>query len=181
MVSLVQSFYNLDIRHNLLHYSIYFVVVSMLAVTSALSLCTKGVVDFAAIKYTAMIFQMTAMQIRQLPRQISQPQLFSIIESHQATLRCSKKLHQALSLSLLFQLAFCSAMGCLMLFYILLMVRLLHKFILKARNLRRRFPILQGFDSRILNLALLLFIVILETYAYCTLGTQLTEKVRTYA
>ncbi|XP_035778677.1 uncharacterized protein LOC118459436 [Anopheles albimanus] len=150
----MKYFYNLDIRHNLLHYSIYFVVVSMLAVTSALSLCTKGVVDFAAIKYTAMIFQMTAMQIRQLPRQISQPQLFSIIESHQATLRCSKKLHQALSLSLLFQLAFCSAMGCLMLFYILLM----------------------GFDSRILNLALLLFIVILETYAYCTLGTQLTEK-----
>ncbi|XP_050082833.1 uncharacterized protein LOC126569637 [Anopheles aquasalis] len=148
------NFYNLDIRYNLLHYSIYFAVVSMLVVTSSVSLCTKGVVDFSAIKFTAMIFEMTAMQIRQLPRQISQPQLLSIIESHQATLRCSKKLQQALSLSLLFQLAFCSAMGCLMLFYILLM----------------------GFDSRIFNLALLLFIVTLETYAYCTLGTQLTEK-----
>ncbi|XP_058064613.1 odorant receptor 7a-like [Anopheles bellator] len=153
------SFYYLDIRYNLLHYSAYIVVVTVLSATSSLLLCTKDVVDFTAVKCTSMVFRITAMKVRQLPRHISAPDLQKVIASHQAVLRCAKTLQQALSLSLLFQLAFCSAIWVLMLFYILLMVRNGY-----------------GFDSRILNLVLLLMIVTSETYVYCILGTNLTEQ-----
>ncbi|XP_319861.3 odorant receptor Or2-like [Anopheles gambiae] len=110
--------------------------------------------DVAVIKTTCLLFQTTAMQIRELKDNISQAQLSVVIKSHRDTLLCAQYLQEALNLSLLFQLTFCSLIWCLMMFYILLM----------------------GFDSRILNVLILLLIVTVETYTYCTLGTQLTDK-----
>ncbi|XP_053677773.1 uncharacterized protein LOC128727851 [Anopheles nili] len=154
IISTEMNLYYLDIRFNLVHYAIYTVTICLLTVTSALTLCTKDVFDVSVIRSTSMMFQVTAMQIRELQGRITQSDLNTIIVSHRDTLECAKKLQKSLNLSLLFQLTFCSAIWCLMLFYILLM----------------------GFDSRIMNVALLLVIVTIETYAYCTLGTQLTEK-----
>uniref|UniRef100_A0A182UAQ6 Uncharacterized protein n=1 Tax=Anopheles melas TaxID=34690 RepID=A0A182UAQ6_9DIPT len=146
--------YYLDIRFNLLHFSFYTIVICLLTITSAGSLCIKDIMDVAVIKTTCLLFQTTAMQIRELKDNISQAQLSVVIKSHRDTLLCAQYLQEALNLSLLFQLTFCSLIWCLMMFYILLM----------------------GFDSRILNVLILLLIVTVETYTYCTLGTQLTEK-----
>uniref|UniRef100_A0A182PDC8 Uncharacterized protein n=1 Tax=Anopheles epiroticus TaxID=199890 RepID=A0A182PDC8_9DIPT len=154
IISSEMNLYYLDIRFNLLHYFFYTIAILLLSVTSSLSLCAKDVFDVATIKSTSLMFQVTAMQIRQLRHSVSQQQLSIVIESHRDTLRCAQTLQDALNLSLLFQLTFCSLIWCLMMFYILLM----------------------GLDSRIINVALLLLIVTVETYTYCTLGTQLTDK-----
>uniref|UniRef100_A0A182I4Z6 Uncharacterized protein n=1 Tax=Anopheles arabiensis TaxID=7173 RepID=A0A182I4Z6_ANOAR len=146
--------YYLNIRFNLLHFSFYTIVICLLTITSAGSLCIKDIMDVAVIKTTCLLFQTTAMQIRELKDNISQAQLSVVIKSHRDTLLCAQYLQEALNLSLLFQLTFCSLIWCLMMFYILLM----------------------GFDSRILNVLILLLIVTIETYTYCTLGTQLTDK-----
>ncbi|EAA14711.3 AGAP009111-PA [Anopheles gambiae str. PEST] len=146
--------YYLNIRFNLLHFSFYTIVICLLTITSAGSLCIKDIMDVAVIKTTCLLFQTTAMQIRELKDNISQAQLSVVIKSHRDTLLCAQYLQEALNLSLLFQLTFCSLIWCLMMFYILLM----------------------GFDSRILNVLILLLIVTVETYTYCTLGTQLTDK-----
>ncbi|XP_053667191.1 odorant receptor 49b-like [Anopheles marshallii] len=110
--------------------------------------------DVSVIRTTCLMFEVTAKQIHELKEHISQAQLSTVIESHRNTLLCAQCLQDTLNLSLLVQLTFCSAIWCLMLFYILLM----------------------GFDSRILNVLILLLIVTVETYMYCTLGTQLTDK-----
>uniref|UniRef100_A0A182WQV3 Uncharacterized protein n=1 Tax=Anopheles minimus TaxID=112268 RepID=A0A182WQV3_9DIPT len=154
IISSEMNLYYLDIRYNPLHYSIYAGTIFVLSGISSLSLCTKDVVDIAAIKTTTLMFQTTAMQIRELSGQFTQDQLSRAIDLHRRTLSCKNKLQDALNLSLLFQLASCSGIWCLMMFYILLM----------------------GLDSRILNLVVLLVIVSIETYAYCVLGTQLTES-----
>lgn len=132
--------------------------------------------DVAVIKTTCLLFQTTAMQIRELKDNISQAQLSVVIKSHRDTLLCAQYLQEALNLSLLFQLTFCSLIWCLMMFYILLMVRAgscLNHDLTKTSLIS-----FQGFDSRILNVLILLLIVTVETYTYCTLGTQLTDKVR---
>uniref|UniRef100_A0A182S5A0 Uncharacterized protein n=1 Tax=Anopheles funestus TaxID=62324 RepID=A0A182S5A0_ANOFN len=154
IISSEMNLYYLDIRYNPLHYAIYAGIMFVLSGISSLSLCTKDVVDIAAIKSATLMFQITARQIRELHGQFTQKQLNRVIKSHRDTLLCKNKLQAALNLSLLFQLASCSGIWCLMVFYILLM----------------------GLDSRILNLILLLLIVSIETYAYCALGTQLTES-----
>ncbi|XP_035778671.1 odorant receptor 43a-like isoform X1 [Anopheles albimanus] len=149
-----RSFYNLDIRHNLVHYSIYNFVIGLLTFTSALSLCTKDVVDFGNIRTAALMFEILAMQIRELPRHISQQNLKTIIKSHQTVLQCFRKLQQSLSLALLIQLAFFSAVWCFILVYILLM----------------------GLSAEVLNLCIFLIIITIETYSYCSLCTELTTK-----
>uniref|UniRef100_A0A182NEX6 Uncharacterized protein n=1 Tax=Anopheles dirus TaxID=7168 RepID=A0A182NEX6_9DIPT len=154
IISTEMNMYYLDIRYNLLHYSIFTGTIWVLTVTSCLTLCTKDVVDMSVMKATTLMFQVTAMQIRELRGRISQAQLATVIDSHRDTLLCAQHLQHALNLSLLVQLTFCSAIWCLMLLYVLLM----------------------GFDSRILNILILLIIVTIETYAYCKLGTQLTDK-----
>ncbi|XP_049301304.1 uncharacterized protein LOC125774970 [Anopheles funestus] len=154
IISSEMNLYYLDIRFNVLHFAFYTLIICLLTVTSASSLCIKDVMDVSVIRITCLMFQVTAMQIRELKEHISQTQLSTVIDSHRDTLLCAQSLQDTLNLSLLIQLTFCSAIWCLMLFYILLM----------------------GFDSRILNVLILLLIVTVETYTYCTLGTQLTDK-----
>uniref|UniRef100_A0A182IIG5 Uncharacterized protein n=1 Tax=Anopheles arabiensis TaxID=7173 RepID=A0A182IIG5_ANOAR len=146
--------YDLDIRYNPLHYSIYAGLIFVLSAISSLSLCTKDVIDIAAIKTVTLVFGIVTMQIRDLHEQITQERLNRVIKSHRNALSCATQLEQALNLSVLFQFASCSANWCLMLFYILLM----------------------GLDSRVLSVVLLLVIVSIETYTYCMLGSQLTAQ-----
>uniref|UniRef100_A0A182QW75 Uncharacterized protein n=1 Tax=Anopheles farauti TaxID=69004 RepID=A0A182QW75_9DIPT len=122
---LISSLYYLDIRYDLLYYAFYTVIIFLLTVTSALSLCVKDVVDVSLINTTSVMLEVTAMQIRQLRGRITEPELTIVIDSHQETLQCANNLQDALNLSLLIQLTFCSAIWCLMLFYILLMVCML--------------------------------------------------------
>ncbi|XP_050077987.1 uncharacterized protein LOC126564905 [Anopheles maculipalpis] len=154
IISSEMNLYYLDIRYNVLHFAFYTIIICLLTVTSAGSLCIKDVMDVSVIKTTSLMFQVTAMQIRELKEYVSQAQLSTVIESHRDTLLCAQSLQDTLNLSLLFQLTFCSAIWCLMLFYILMM----------------------GFDSRILNVVILLLIVTVETWTYCSLGTQLTDQ-----
>ncbi|EAA45274.1 AGAP009390-PA [Anopheles gambiae str. PEST] len=149
-----EDLYDLDIRYNPLHYSIYAGLIFVLSAISSLSLCTKDVIDIAAIKTVTLVFGIVTMQIRDLHEQITQERLNRVIKSHSNALSCATQLEQALNLSVLFQFASCSAIWCLMLFYILLM----------------------GLDSRVLSVVLLLVIVSIETYAYCMLGSQLTTQ-----
>uniref|UniRef100_A0A8W7P872 Odorant receptor n=1 Tax=Anopheles coluzzii TaxID=1518534 RepID=A0A8W7P872_ANOCL len=174
IISSEMNLYYLNIRFNLLHFSFYTIVICLLTITSAGSLCIKDIMDVAVIKTTCLLFQTTAMQIRELKDNISQAQLSVVIKSHRDTLLCAQYLQEALNLSLLFQLTFCSLIWCLMMFYILLMVRAgscLNHDLTKTSLIS-----FQGFDSRILNVLILLLIVTVETYTYCTLGTQLTDK-----
>uniref|UniRef100_A0A182KBW4 Odorant receptor n=1 Tax=Anopheles christyi TaxID=43041 RepID=A0A182KBW4_9DIPT len=154
IISSEMNFYYLDIRYSLLHYSFYTIIICLLSLTSSSSLCIKDIMDVAVIKATSLMFQVTAMQIRELRDQITQAELNNVIRSHRDTLLCAQWLQDALNMSLLIQLTFCSLIWCLMMFYILMM----------------------GFDSRILNVVILLLIVTVETYTYCKLGTQLTDK-----
>uniref|UniRef100_A0A182XUM3 Uncharacterized protein n=1 Tax=Anopheles quadriannulatus TaxID=34691 RepID=A0A182XUM3_ANOQN len=149
-----EDLYDLDIRYNPLHYSIYAGLIFVLSAISSLSLCTKDVIDIAAIKTVTLVFGIVTMQIRDLHEQITQERLNHVIKSHRNALSCATQLQQALNLSVLFQFASCSAIWCLMLFYILLM----------------------GLDSRVLSVVLLLVIVSIETYTYCILGSQLTAQ-----
>uniref|UniRef100_A0A182P2S3 Uncharacterized protein n=1 Tax=Anopheles epiroticus TaxID=199890 RepID=A0A182P2S3_9DIPT len=153
-----EDFFDLDIRFNLLHYSLYLGAVSVLGAIGSLILCTKDVVDFSLIRTTSMLFQVTAMQIRELPPWASQTELKLVIKSHRSTLQCATKLQQALNYALLIQLTFCTAIWCLLLFYILLLASLIS----------------EGFTSKVLNVSLLLLILTYETYSYCKLGTQFT-------
>uniref|UniRef100_A0A182TRE4 Uncharacterized protein n=1 Tax=Anopheles melas TaxID=34690 RepID=A0A182TRE4_9DIPT len=116
------NFYYLDIRFSLLHYSLYFGAVSGLSVIGSLVLCTKDVLDFSLIRTASMLFQATAQQIRNLPPGASQAKLEAIIHSHRSTLKCAAQLQNALNSALLIQITFCTAIWCLMLFYILLLV-----------------------------------------------------------
>ncbi|XP_050078697.1 putative odorant receptor 83c [Anopheles maculipalpis] len=100
-----------------------------------------------------MMFQITAMQIRELPPAATQADFNIVIQSHRNTLECATKLQKVMHLALMMQLTFCIAIWCLMLFYILFM----------------------GFSSKILNVSLLLLILTYETYSYCQLGTHFTE------
>ena len=120
---ILHSLYDLDIRYNPLHYSIYAGLIFVLSAISSLSLCTKDVIDIAAIKTVTLVFGIVTMQIRDLHDQITQERLSRVIKSHRNALSCATQLEQALNLSVLFQFASCSAIWCLMLFYILLMVR----------------------------------------------------------
>uniref|UniRef100_A0ABK8FS74 Odorant receptor n=2 Tax=Anopheles gambiae TaxID=7165 RepID=A0ABK8FS74_ANOGA len=154
IITTEMNLYDLDIRYNPLHYSIYAGLIFVLSAISSLSLCTKDVIDIAAIKTVTLVFGIVTMQIRDLHEQITQERLNRVIKSHSNALSCATQLEQALNLSVLFQFASCSAIWCLMLFYILLM----------------------GLDSRVLSVVLLLVIVSIETYAYCMLGSQLTTQ-----
>ncbi|XP_058124299.1 odorant receptor 7a-like [Anopheles ziemanni] len=109
--------------------------------------------DFSFIRYTSMMFTLTAMQIRELHGTIKQSQLNAVIRTHQETLKCFDYLQKALNLAVLFQFAFCSVIWCLMLLYILMM----------------------GFDAKIINVSILLMLLTCGTYAYCQLATELTE------
>uniref|UniRef100_A0A1S4H1T9 Uncharacterized protein n=1 Tax=Anopheles gambiae TaxID=7165 RepID=A0A1S4H1T9_ANOGA len=149
-----EDFYYLDIRFNLLHYSLYFGAVSGLSVIGSLALCTKDVMDFSLIRTASMLFQATAQQIRNLPPGASQAKLEAIIHSHRSTLKCAAQLQNALNPALLIQITFCTAIWCLMLFYILLL----------------------GFTSKVMNVCLLLLVLTCETYSYCQLGTQFTSN-----
>ncbi|KFB38972.1 AGAP009111-PA-like protein [Anopheles sinensis] len=93
------NFYNLEIRTNLLHYTVYFAAIILLAVIGTMVLCTKDVMDFSFIRYTSMMFTLTAMQIRELHGTITQSQLNTIIKTHQATLKCFDHLQKALNLA----------------------------------------------------------------------------------
>uniref|UniRef100_A0A182JSN9 Uncharacterized protein n=1 Tax=Anopheles christyi TaxID=43041 RepID=A0A182JSN9_9DIPT len=115
------NFFYLDIRFNLLHYSFYLGAVSVLGIIGSLMLCTKDVVDFSLIRTTSMLFQVAAMRIRELPPWASQDKLKVIIHTHRSALACAAKLQQALDSALLIQLTFCTAIWCIMLFYILLL------------------------------------------------------------
>uniref|UniRef100_A0A182S571 Uncharacterized protein n=1 Tax=Anopheles funestus TaxID=62324 RepID=A0A182S571_ANOFN len=148
------NFYYLDIRYNLLHYSIYIMAVSVLDVTGSMMFCTKDVVDFSLIRTVSMLFKITAMQIQELPPAASQADISVVIRSHRNTLQCATKLQQAMNLALMIQLTCCSAIWCLMLFYILLM----------------------GISSKVLNVSLLLLIITIDTYMYCQLGTEFTDS-----
>uniref|UniRef100_A0A182S599 Uncharacterized protein n=1 Tax=Anopheles funestus TaxID=62324 RepID=A0A182S599_ANOFN len=147
------NFYYLEIRYNLLNYSIYFLVVTALNLIGALILCTKDVIHFSLIRTVSMLFKVTAMQIRELPPAASQADINVVIRSHRNTLQCATKLQQVMNMALMIQLTSCIVIWCLMLFYVLLM----------------------GISSKVLNISLLLFLMTFETYMYCQLGTEFTD------
>ncbi|XP_053664552.1 odorant receptor 63a-like [Anopheles marshallii] len=100
-----------------------------------------------------MLFQITVMQIRELPPSILQADFNIVIRSHCKTLQCATKLQRVMNLTLMIQLTCCSAIWCLMLFYILQM----------------------GLSFKVLNVSLLLLLMTFETYMYCHLGTKYTN------
>uniref|UniRef100_A0A182U7R0 Uncharacterized protein n=1 Tax=Anopheles melas TaxID=34690 RepID=A0A182U7R0_9DIPT len=116
IITTEMNLYDLDIRYNPLHYSIYAGLIFVLSGISSLSLCTKDVIDIAAIKTVTLVFGIVTMQIRDLHEQITQERLNRVIKSHRNALSCVTQLQQALNLSVLFQFASCSAIWCLMLF-----------------------------------------------------------------
>ncbi|XP_035793910.1 uncharacterized protein LOC118467477 isoform X1 [Anopheles albimanus] len=167
MLPLEQDFYGLDIRHNILHYSAFWLISWMACTFTVVILWAKGAL-FILIRYNTLLYQLVNCMLRELGATAvdgaaessrlllawKQRQLVQTIELHRTAIECTKLLDSILRLVLLIQSVGCLLMWCLMLYYI-------------SRNA----------NLNVVNLMVLTLSIVFEMWCFSYLGHQLTEAV----
>ncbi|XP_035793911.1 uncharacterized protein LOC118467477 isoform X2 [Anopheles albimanus] len=165
MLPLEQDFYGLDIRHNILHYSAFWLISWMACTFTVVILWAKGAL-FILIRYNTLLYQLVNCMLRELGATAvdgaaessrlllawKQRQLVQTIELHRTAIECTKLLDSILRLVLLIQSVGCLLMWCLMLYYI-------------SRNA----------NLNVVNLMVLTLSIVFEMWCFSYLGHQLTE------
>ncbi|XP_053698534.1 odorant receptor 4-like [Sabethes cyaneus] len=151
------SLYWMDIRHNILHYGIYFVVVFLACTCSAYQSILKVTAVSAIVQYGAVMFEFTTQKIKRLAELAEQDErrkeLREIIEIHKLALEYAAHLERTVSFFLLNQMSCCVLMMCLMMYYVT-----------------------TSFGTRAVNIILMIIIMMGEMGLHCFYGSKLSEK-----
>nr|AXY87599.1 odorant receptor 32 [Culex quinquefasciatus] len=150
-----QEFYGLQIRTNFLHYHI-FVLLSLFAYfVCAYFLLVKVSVHFIMIQYSSSTYRLVALRIRKMTesKEVTQSELVDIVELHRLAYRCSTLVEQICHLPLALEFLTCILFWCLTMFYV-------------SNNI----------DFNLVNVMVLFWLSLLETFGYSYLGSKLTEQ-----
>ncbi|XP_052870798.1 uncharacterized protein LOC128276373, partial [Anopheles cruzii] len=161
ILPLVQNFHGLDIRHNILHYTLYSLCIIPACVSTTIMLWFKGML-FILIRYNTLLYQLVNGLLREYAQKSStasvgafggQRHLVDIIELHLTAIQCTSLLDSILRLILLVQ-----SLGCLLLWGLLLY------YITRNPNLN------------LVNVMVLMFSIVIEMWCFSYLGHRLTEE-----
>uniref|UniRef100_A0A182MDT2 Uncharacterized protein n=1 Tax=Anopheles culicifacies TaxID=139723 RepID=A0A182MDT2_9DIPT len=159
VLPLMQELYGLDLRHNIAHYTIFWMSITPFCVFLTLILWYKGSL-FMLIRYNTLLYQLVNQLLHQFEVEtagagLSQKhvRLQRIVQLHYRAIECTKLLDSILSLILLFQCLGCLLLLCLILFYI-------------TRN----------HNLNVINVSVLFFAILIEMMCFSYLGDQLTEE-----
>ncbi|XP_058819283.1 odorant receptor 22c-like [Topomyia yanbarensis] len=163
VLPLENQFYGLDIRRNLVHYMIYMALLLPAVTASALLSTVKGTVLFTVIRYGAKLFELVTLRIDALADPANfksddqvkerKAKLKEIIELHQTALEFAGLLEYTMQHILLSQFVNCMLISCLMMFYIS-----------------------STYGPNVVNMVILFAVLMVEVFAYCYNGNELSEK-----
>uniref|UniRef100_A0A182WR27 Uncharacterized protein n=1 Tax=Anopheles minimus TaxID=112268 RepID=A0A182WR27_9DIPT len=159
LLPLMQDLYGLDVRHNIAHYTIFWVSIIPLCVFLTLILWYKGSL-FMLVRYNTLLYQLVNQLLRQFEFEAADLELGKkhnrlqrIVKLHYTAIECTKLLDNILSLILLIQFVGCLLLLCLLLFYI-------------TRN----------HNLNVINIGVLFSSILIEMMCFSYLGNQLTEE-----
>lgn len=196
VLPLENKFYGLDTRRNMVHYIIYMMMLTPAICGSACLSTVKGTVLFTIIRYGAMLFELVSLKIADLgnltnfrdqdnvqeQQRKRHDQLLEIIELHQTALEFADLLENTMQHILLSQFVNCLLISCMMMFYISSVsiprrkVGSKFAFINGLHNILRSLP--QTYGPNVVNMVILFAVLMVEVFAYCFNGEELSEKVR---
>ncbi|XP_058817630.1 odorant receptor 63a-like [Topomyia yanbarensis] len=151
------QFYWLDIRRNILHYTIYMIFCCPASACSAYQSTIKGAVFLVIIQYGSKLFDLVAKRIAAMEQLVNpnerRDELRKIIELHNLALKYLEHLETTVSLILINQTMNCILIWCLLMIYI-------------STN----------FGPNAANVILLFVVLFGEMVVYCINGTLLSDK-----
>uniref|UniRef100_A0A182S4R1 Uncharacterized protein n=1 Tax=Anopheles funestus TaxID=62324 RepID=A0A182S4R1_ANOFN len=153
-----QEFYGLQQRTNILHYIVFTSVILPMMFATSCSVHTKLLTICCSVRYCETLLHVLTMKVNNLhrvPKKAAHEELRDIIHVHQRTLDCIALLVTALRPVLLLQLVFCIFIWCLMMLY---------------------FTIAEEKDVKFVNIAILFFVLTIETFGQCYVGTRLSNQ-----
>ncbi|XP_065094650.1 uncharacterized protein LOC135715202 [Ochlerotatus camptorhynchus] len=167
VLPLENKFYGLDTRRNMVHYIIYMMMLTPAVIGSACLSIVKGTVLFTIIRYGATLFELVSLKIADLGNPTNfrdqdnvqeqqrqrRDQLLEIIELHQTALEFADLLENTMQHILLSQFVNCLLISCLMMFYIS-----------------------STYGPNVVNMVILFTVLMVEVFAYCFNGDELSEK-----
>ncbi|KXJ80439.1 hypothetical protein RP20_CCG025037 [Aedes albopictus] len=166
VLPLENKFYGLDTRRNILHYIIYMMMLTPAVCGSASLSIVKGTVLFTIIRYGATLFELVSLKIADLgdpsnfrdqddleTQRKRQDRLQEIITLHQTALEFADLLENTMQHILLSQFVNCLLISCLMMFYIS-----------------------STYGPNVVNMVILFAVLMVEVFAYCYNGDELSEK-----
>ncbi|XP_055632581.1 odorant receptor Or2-like [Toxorhynchites rutilus septentrionalis] len=148
VLPLENKFYGLDIRRNLAHYLIYMILLVPAVCGSACLSTVKGTILFTIIRYGATLFELVSLKIDALGRSLKE-----IVELHKTALEFANLLESTMQHILLSQFVNCMLISCLMMFYIS-----------------------STYGPNVVNMIILFAVLLVEVFAYCYNGNELSEK-----
>ncbi|KXJ75893.1 hypothetical protein RP20_CCG010815 [Aedes albopictus] len=152
----VQYFY-LDIRRNIVHYLVYYVLCSTATMCSAYQSCIKGTIFLTALQYGAKLFELLHLRIDRLGKvkagERRRDELRRIIELHKMTLKYTELLEETITFIMINQILNCMAIWCMFTVYL-------------STN----------YGPNALNVVVLFVVFIVEMVVYCVSGTRLSEN-----
>ncbi|XP_019561175.3 odorant receptor 63a [Aedes albopictus] len=152
----VQYFY-LDIRHNFVHYLLYFVLCGAATLCSAYQSCIKGTIFLTALQYGAKLFELLHLRISRLDEVEAgdrrREELRRIIELHNMTLKYTELLEETITFIMINQVLNCMAIWCMFMVYLS-----------------------SNYGPNGFNVAVLFVVFIVEMVVYCVSGTHLSEN-----
>ncbi|XP_055593537.1 odorant receptor 22c-like [Uranotaenia lowii] len=171
VLPLENQFYWLDIRNNIRHYVIYMSMLTPAVCASACLSTVKGTVLFTIIRYGATLFELVSLKIQALGASFKDgseddinksnerhQELQQIIKLHQRALEYANLLESTMQHILLSQFVNCMLISCLMMFYIS-----------------------STYGPNVVNMVILFAVLMVEVFAYCFSGNELSEKAASVA
>uniref|UniRef100_A0A8W7PZ53 Odorant receptor n=1 Tax=Anopheles coluzzii TaxID=1518534 RepID=A0A8W7PZ53_ANOCL len=151
-------FFFLDIRHSIVHYTVFSLLACPAFLFTAYLTVVKGLVFIGIIVYNTLQYQLVSRGVRELKSHDPtttqfRHRLTEIIDQHGAATRCTKLLDSVLNLMLLVQFTNTVLMCCLFLFYI-------------SKN----------FNSGAVNVLLLFLALTVENLCFSYFGNRLSTE-----
>uniref|UniRef100_A0A182VUR2 Uncharacterized protein n=1 Tax=Anopheles minimus TaxID=112268 RepID=A0A182VUR2_9DIPT len=153
-----QGFFGLQQRTNFVHYLLFTSVILPMMFTTAITVHTKLLTICSSVRYCEALLHVLTFKVNSLhliPKEAAREQLRDIIHTHQRTLDAIALMVQAFRPVLLLQLVFCICIWCLMMLY---------------------FTIAEEMNVKFINIAILFFVLTVETFGQCYVGTRLSNQ-----
>ncbi|XP_055632668.1 odorant receptor 45b-like [Toxorhynchites rutilus septentrionalis] len=152
-----QRFYGMRIRTNFVHYNIFVVLSLSSYCFCAFFFLIKVGTMIAMMKYCALVFRLISIEIQEL-NHISEHivkvrKISRIVRLHNRAYDVTQLVEDIMNIPLMMQLISCMMFWCLTLFY-------------ASTN----------FNISLLNVMVLFFLSLVETYGYCYVGTKVTSE-----
>ncbi|XP_053691194.1 putative odorant receptor 92a [Sabethes cyaneus] len=154
---MMMKFYWFDIRHNIVHYGLYWFLLYAACVCSAYQSVIKVTVIYTIIQYGAILFEFISVKIKHLDDFAEgnerRQELREIVQIHQMMLEYAVYLEKSVSFFLFNLISWCILMMCLMMYYVS-----------------------TSFGPNALSVLVLIIYLLGEMGFFCFSGNKLSEK-----